>query len=277
MKLLYSSPETLGRPVWLPEGNSLLVPMGLPRENRAQIWEISYPGAERRRFTNDLSNYAAPLDVTRDRGSLVALDQKQTSHIWIAPGGRSDLARQITTGGTVDVGVAPGPANKLLLQSQGSDLVSINRDGTERNVVIPQLMNYLSRTACADRYLLFDSYEGSKLQLMRADADGSNPVTLSDDVGTSNCSPDGRWLIYESHGKIYRLAIEGGTPKEIASAPGGGDSVISPDGKLVAVSLQEGAPVPQLKVAVIPAEGGVCLSCIPLAQWRWGPALVARW
>jgi len=136
-------------------------------------------------------------------------------------------------------------------------------------------MNYLSRTACADRYLLFDSYEGSKLQLMRADADGSNPVTLSDDVGTSNCSPDGRWLIYESHGKIYRLAIEGGTPKEIASAPGGGDSVISPDGKLVAVSLQEGAPVPQLKVAVIPAEGGAAFHVFPLPSGvgalRWSP------
>jgi Tol biopolymer transport system component len=138
--------------------------------------------------------------------------------------------------------------------------------------VIPQLINYISRSVCGERYLLFDSYEGSKLQLMRADPDGSNLVKLSDDVGTSECSSDGKWLIYQSHEKIYRLAVEGGTPTEIANAPGGGDSVISPDGNFVAVSLQE---VPQLKVKVISAHGGSAIHVFPLPSGvgnvRWSP------
>jgi eukaryotic-like serine/threonine-protein kinase len=275
VKLLYSTPDYLGRPVWLPEGDSLLVPVGLPKENRAQIWQISYPSGERRRFTNDLSNYSAPLDLTRDRSTLVALDEKQTSHIWLAPGGRSELARQIPSEGTLDLGVAPGRDNKLLLKNEHNELVSMNPDGSERTVVIPQLLNYISRSVCGERYLLFDSYEGSKLQLMRADPDGSNLVKLSDDVGTSECSPDGKWLIYQSHEKTYRLAVEGGTPTEIANAPGGGDSVISPDGNFVAVSLQEGDPVPQLKVKVIPAHGGSAIQVFPLPSGvgnvRWSP------
>ena len=275
VKLLYSDPEFLGRPVWLPDGISLLVPIGLPRENRNQIWEVSYPSGERRRFTNDLSNYSAYLDLTRDRSTLVALDQKQISHIWIAPEGKSDVARQITSGGSVDVGVVPGFGNKLLLQSDGDQLVSMNSDGSERNVVIPQLRNFVSRTACGDRYLLFDSYDGSKLQLMRSDPDGANMVKLSDDVVSSQCSPDGKWLTYTSREKVYRLAIDGGAPVEIASAPGGGGSVISPDGKLVAYIYQEGSPVPQAKAGIIPSEGGNQLHVFPLptgsGTMRWSP------
>jgi eukaryotic-like serine/threonine-protein kinase len=275
VRLLYSDPEFLGRPVWLPDGNSLLVPIGLPRENRNQIWEVPYPGGERRRFTNDLSNYAAYLDLTRDRSTLVALDQKQISHIWIAPEGKSDIARQITSGGSVDVGVVPGFGSKLLLQSDGDQLVSMNSDGSERNVLVPQLRNFVSRTACGDRYLLFDSYDGSKLQLMRSDPDGSNMVKLSDDVVQSQCSPDGKWLIYTSREKLYRQTMEGGAPVEIASAPGGGSIVISADGKLVAFTYQEGSPVPQVKAAVIPAIGGKALYVFVLPSGseslRWSP------
>ena len=58
---LYSNPALLGRPVWLPGGESLLVAVGSPKENRAQIWEIPYPKGEPRRFTNDLSNYSPYL------------------------------------------------------------------------------------------------------------------------------------------------------------------------------------------------------------------------
>ena len=276
LKLLYSSPDFLGRPVWLPGGSSLLVPIGLPKENRNQIWEISYPAGQRERFTNDLSNYTAYFDLTRDRSALVALDQKQTSHIWIVTGAKSDLAREIASGGRLDQGVVPGPGNKLLLQSEGSKLVSMNSDGTDRNVLIPQLQNYLARSTCGDRYLVFDSYNGSKLQLMRSDSDGSNAVKLSDDVAASQCSPDGMWLIYQSREKIYRLLIDGGAaPVEIASASGGADTVISADGKFVAFTYQEGTPVPQSKAAIIPAQGGPTLHVFTLptgvGTLRWSP------
>ena len=43
MTTLYSNPALLGRPVWLPDGDSLLVAVGSPKENRTQIWEIPYP------------------------------------------------------------------------------------------------------------------------------------------------------------------------------------------------------------------------------------------
>jgi hypothetical protein len=37
MTMLYANPALLGRPVWLPGGESLLVAVGSPKENRSQI------------------------------------------------------------------------------------------------------------------------------------------------------------------------------------------------------------------------------------------------
>jgi serine/threonine protein kinase/Tol biopolymer transport system component len=279
VKVLYSGTGLIGRPVWLPDGDSLLVPMYLTKENRNQLFEISYPSGERRRFTNDLSNYGSGIDLTHDGRVLAALDQRQISNIWIAPGGKSSLATQITSGEAVDTAVEPGPGGKLLLQSRGTDLVAMNSDGSQRSVLVPDMRNYVSRSACGDRYVLFDSYDGSKLQLMRAEADGSNPTKLVDDVAVSECSPDGKWLIYsrdeQSGTKLYRLPIEGGSPTEITSAPGGGDFYISPDGNFVAYAFQEGTPVPQLKLAVIPSSGGSHLHVFPAPSGattlRWSP------
>jgi eukaryotic-like serine/threonine-protein kinase len=277
---LYSAPVMLGRPVWLPEGDSLLLPVGLAKENRTQIWQIPYPKGEPQRFTNDLSNYGVRLDLTRNGRTLAALNATQISNIWVLPDGKSTLARQITSGGVVDIAVAPGPNGKLLVRSQESELDVINADGSQRTVVMPDARTYNTMSACGDRYVIFDSYTGTKSEMWRTDADGSNPTRLvQQDVSDENCSPDGKWLVYTTNtlvegSKIYRMPVEGGTPSEIASAPGGGGNAqISPDGKFVAYDLQEGSPVPQLKYAIIPATG----SAAPQTLLRPAGSSTLRW
>ncbi len=260
---LHSSPDFLGRPVWLPDGDALLVPIGVAKENRSQLWQLSYPKGEAGRFTNDLSDYGAHLDLTRDGKILAGLNHTQISNIWMAPGGKAALAAQITSGAAPDVAVRPGPGGKLLVRSRGSELDLINADGSQRTIVMPQARNYSTMSACGDRYIIFDSYNGTSSELWRTDADGSNPTRLvAESVGEEDCSPDGKWLVYDANipsvgTKIYRLPVEGGTPTEIASAPGGGGNPrISPDGKFIAYTVQEGDPVPVSKFVVSPAEGG---------------------
>jgi Tol biopolymer transport system component len=102
---------------------------------------------------------------------------------------------------------------------------------------------------------------------------------LADRVAESECSPDGKWLVYRSSAqnvdKIYRLPVEGGTPTELATAAGGGDSLISPDGKFIAYTYEEGSPVPSVKVAIIQAEGGAPLHVLEtpagFQSLRWSP------
>ena len=278
VRTLYSATDFVGRPFWLPDGDSLLIPMGVPQQNRNQIWQVLYPSGEHQRFTNDLSNYR-DITLTRDASALAAVDTKQISHIWVAPQGKINLATQISSEGTLDTGVSAGPNGKLLVHSQESDLVSMNSDGSQRTVLIPQMQNYISRSSCGDRYLLFDSFESGRLHLLRTDVDGGNPVKLADDISVSQCSPDGTWLAYAadttSGTKIYRMGIDGGTPTEVASARGGGMLSISPDGKFLAYAFQEGSPTPQLKMGIIAGTGGSPVQVLPLPSgagiMRWSP------
>jgi serine/threonine protein kinase/Tol biopolymer transport system component len=141
---MFSGAEWLGRPAWLPDGNSLLIPMGLLPENRTQLWLVSYPSGEKRRFSNDLSNYGVTLDLTHDGKMLVALENRQSSHIWILPQGQTTKAKQISSGETPDSGVAPGPNGKLLVRTRGSDLLLMNPDASQRTLLRPDVLNYIS-------------------------------------------------------------------------------------------------------------------------------------
>lgn len=232
------------------------------RENRAQIWQISYPKGELRRFTNDLSNYSPRIDLSRDGKTLVSLDQTQIANVWALPGGKTSQATQITSGGVADEDVAPGPGGKLLVRSRGNELDLINADGSQRTVVMPEARDYSTMSNCGDRYIIFDSYTGNNTELWRTDADGSNPTRLvQQDVGDEDCSPDGKWLAYAispaTGSKILRMNVDGGNATEIANAPGGGGNVhISPDGKFVAFEVQEGTPVPEGKYVVVSVENG---------------------
>src|ERR1700686_2766983 len=162
---MFSGPEQIGRPAWLPDGSALLAPITLLPENRTQLWLFSYPAGEKRRFSNDLSNYGLELQLTQNGQMLVALERRQSSHIWMLPQGQPAQAKEITTGETPDDGVAPGPSGKLLVRSRGTDLALMNADGSQRTLLRPNLRNFISMSACGDRYLVFDSYEESKLHL----------------------------------------------------------------------------------------------------------------
>jgi|HubBroStandDraft_1064217.scaffolds.fasta_scaffold05010_2 eukaryotic-like serine/threonine-protein kinase len=275
LRELISGTEPVGRPAWLPDGNSFLTPIGLVPENRAQLWLVSYPGGEKSRFSNDLADYGDSVEITQDGKMLVALASSQSAHIWIAPGGKTAQAKQITTGETPDNGIAPGPAGKLLVRSRGSELYLMNFDGSQRALLRPNLLNYISMSACGDRYLVFDSYENNKLRLLRTDLDGSNSTVLSEDTFNSECSPDGKWVVFETGQKLDRVPIEGGAPVEVFAAADGGQGVISPDGKWIAAGYQEMVPLPTLKLAVIPATGGapvnVFVRPIGAGRLHWSP------
>jgi len=254
---LFSGTEPIGKPAWLPDGNSLVVPITATTENRTQLWVVSYPSGEKRRFSNDLSNYGSAVELTHDGQMLVALEINQSSHIWLVPQGETTRAKQITSGQIVDSGVAPGPGGKILVRSGLSDLVLVNADGSGRTLLFPGVRNFISMSSCGDRYIVFENHPGYKIELVRTDADGANVTKLAADVLGSDCSADGKWALYSSGTKLYRVPLEGGAPTEVAN-PSRSDTyaAISPDGKWIACGYQEGNPVGVLKLAVIPASGG---------------------
>jgi eukaryotic-like serine/threonine-protein kinase len=253
---LYSGTDFAGRPAWLPDSRSLIVPFGNAKEGRTQLWFVDYPSGERRRFTNDLSNYGVEIDLTRGGEMLAGVEQRLISHVFVLPKAHMDQPRQITFGESADVGLAPGPGGKLLVRSRG-ELSLMNADGSQRSAVTPGLLNFFSASACGDRYLVFDVNPSLTPELWRTDPDGSNPFKLADNIRGSLCFPDGNWVLYTSGTKNFRIPVTGGTPVADPSIPDIAEAAaISPDGKWIAYRYQEGSPVPIPKIAVIPVQGG---------------------
>jgi Tol biopolymer transport system component len=72
-----------------------------------------------------------------------------------------------------------------------------------------------------------------------------------------NWSRDGSYLLYNSGGRIYRLAVTGGEPKAIDTGERtrcNNDHGISPDGKWLAIS--DGSANRQSQIYILPIEGG---------------------
>jgi len=304
----HSGFEIVGRPAWLPDGNSLIVPIRpmdvrpsffvnttrgtsqsgaiLPTATspglapwspaahyRMQLCVISYPGNEVRRLTNDLMDYGANLDLTRDGRMIVTLAHRQVSHIWVLPEGLTTKAKQITTGENPDTAIAPGPGGKLLVRTGDGKMTLLDVDGSHRTQFLPEWDNFLSLSGCADRYIIFDN-QNSKA-LLRADIDGTNVTKLADDVLNSDCAPDGKWVLYSSGGKLYRVPVEGGNPTEVVTVSDTVSGVISPEGKRIAYTYHEIDVVLALKLAIALAEGGSPLHVFNLPAFsgilRWSP------
>jgi Tol biopolymer transport system component/predicted Ser/Thr protein kinase len=273
---LYSGPDPPGRPAWLPDGKALVVPFGILKELRQQLMIVDYPSGEKRRFTNDLTNYGFYVDMTSDGQMLVAIENRQVGHIWILPQGQTAQAKQITSGEAADIGVLPGPGGKLIVRTHIGELVLMNMDGSQRTPLMPNVRSFNTLSNCGDRYIVFDSNTGKQMELLRTDADGGNPTKLGEEALGSDCSPDGKWVLYWTTRKHYRVPVEGGTPEELSSLPpSAGIVAISPDGKWIAYGFQEGDPVPVPKVGVVAAAGGPPIYTFLLPRGvnglRWSP------
>jgi Tol biopolymer transport system component len=274
-----SGDEGMGRPAWLPDGKAVVQTIQTRPLDLGQLFVISVDGKTRQRFTNDLTDYTKVLDITTDGKMLTTIARTRESHIFVVPGGKTELAKQITFGETPDGDIAAGPNGKLLVQSNAADISLMNEDGSGRTAPIANVRDYATPSHCGDRYLLLETAGERKNQLIRTDPDGSNPVTIAENVLFATCSPDGRWAIYgaDSGHNLVRLPIEGGTPKVIATAPLGITGAISRDGKWVLVESQEMGPDsnPIQKISVIPAEGGAAVHVFPapvgVSRAWWSP------
>jgi serine/threonine protein kinase len=129
-KELTSGDLGAGQPAWLPDGRAFLQSMLTRPEDRGQLFLYSFPGGERRRFTNDLSDYNTVLDITADGKMLTTIARRRDSHIFVLPGGQTTQAKQITFGETADERVAAGPGGKVIVTSNVSAVSVMNADGS---------------------------------------------------------------------------------------------------------------------------------------------------
>jgi len=257
---VYKSNSLIGRLQWLPSGDGLIMVLADPVSGLAgQIWYLSYPSRKVQRLTNDLTNYdPCCVDLTRNANTIATIDENYVANIWLAPAGVADKARQVTSGEAI-VGMTWLTNDKIVVQNTRSDLIVVDRNGANRTLLTPDAHNVRAAAACGDgRHIVFESADN----IWKMNADGSNPTQLTSGEGASvpDCSPDGKWVVYESIDKsvgstLWRVAIEGGQPvqliRQLALNPR-----VSPDGTLVlygALAPQPGEP--DINVVIESASG----------------------
>jgi DNA-binding winged helix-turn-helix (wHTH) protein/Tol biopolymer transport system component len=257
---LYSS-EGIGRPVWLPGGNTLLAPLYDSDSRRWQLWTISYPRGEARRLTNDLADYGLSLDLTRDGRSLAATETTIISNVWVAPAADVSTGQLITSGEQALVQVGAAAGGRVFALSWDDQLSIMNADGSQRKRFSDVFAGDIP--ALCSGFALFDGWRGANSSLIRVDAEGTHATKLaSGRMWSPTCSPEGKFVFYIDLGQhpeqIWRIPLEGGTPVKTADLQGAimGNLQISPDGKLLAYSYVQDVPTPASKLAVIPVSGG---------------------
>ena len=242
----------IGPIVWFGDGSSLALQVEEQIYAPPQIWQISYPGGEARRITNDLDSYTADsLTVTADASTLVAVQSETTSNIWIAPAGDTNSARAIESPKYAQHGYdgltwAPDGRVVYVTRFNGKDSIwAMNSDGSNpKPLTDGTAEDSLPEVTPDGRYIAFvslrpgSSQEWRMDQVWRIDIDGSNPKQLSTErknsVGTVCLSPDSHWAIYGARGEgLRKVSIDGGTTTKLT------DKVehypeVSPDGRLLA-------------------------------------------
>ena len=280
---IYSSLNRVGQTRWLADGSGLLAVISDPSQGfRGQLWYISFPGGEARRFTNDLMDYQNySLDLTRDRKTLVAIEGRRDSDLWVAPAGDASRARQITSGGAAVSRLSWMPNTGIVYQNSNGELLVVRADGSNQMLLTPNERSNYWPEACGDgRFVVFASYRNEKVNVWRMDADGSNPTQLTNEGFASlpTCSPDGKWVVYArlNDMSVWRIPIQGGTPTQLRiqnrSSP---LAQVSPDGKLLACTAWGATISSPAVLTVVPFDGGEPLYRFDLpaaAAWfRWAP------
>ena len=280
---IYSTAQGLGPARWLGDGSGLLVAIYDPALGwRGQLWHISFPGGEARRFTNDLTDYQPFLDMTRDRKTLATIESTTAADLWMAPAGDAARARQITTGARANNGLTWLASGALVYADYAGDLFSVQESGSNRTVLTPGENSNGFPATCGDgRFIVFQAYRNEKLNVWRMDPDGSNLAQLTNEKLAVNpeCSRDGEWLLYARLDELtgWKVPMQGGSPPQMvasnlsdARAP-----QVSPDGKLLAYLAMPATMSGFRVLTVVPFGGGSPLYRfdVPMAAFgiRWVP------
>jgi len=255
--------QWIADPVWLSDYSGLVFTASEPGSNSEQLWLLPFPAGEARRITNDPNSYR-DVSLSADSRTIIATKGETTSNLWLAPEGKAELARRITSNDKdydgFD-GLAWTPDGRIVFASDrsgNSDLWITRADGSDiRQLTHGEGSNYNPSVSRDGRTIVFISTRSGTELIWKMDIDGGNPVQVTRDGFelSPKITPDGKSIIYQTWMRqgIFKIPLSGGEPIQLIPTAAFQPSV-SPDGKLLAVSKVDRPPT--MYVDVLPLAGG---------------------
>jgi Tol biopolymer transport system component len=235
------------------------------------LWELSYPGGEARRITNDLNLYLS-ASVTADGSGLLALQASFTSNLYVvssAEAANPASVRQITETGTRTdgfTGLAWLPGQKLVYGYYGTgqlSLATVSATGGASNDLSLGSSFEEGPIVCGDgQIIVYTASHEETASLWRVDASGTNPRNLTAGLRDAYpaCASDDRTVFFTSDAsnldehRLNKISLDGGASvvlsKEIL-----GLAAISPDHRWLAALYRTGVDQPHMLAIVDAADG----------------------
>jgi len=274
---LFSSHSLIGRPMWQPDGKSLIVGLADGPAGRSQLWTVSFPEGTLRRLTNDLTDYGYRPDISRDGRTIATVMMSYDSSLWSVPRSHLLPASQVNSNHDLYELTSSPDGRIFAIDYDGAPWV-MNADGSH-SALFTNVRAARAIRVCGG-FPVFLSFDEGNVRLLRVNPDGSNPTELvTGALGSLDCSSRGEFVYYldaRAPAKISRVSVKGGTPVTVEKALGESSDFIrvSPDGNFLAYSYQETGRQPRLQLAVIPTTGGPPVKIFgdPLSGLvRWSP------
>ena len=264
-KLIVGSPGVLGDPIWMPDGNGLLVLTGTLQTgiNRYQIGFVSYPDGKIAPVTRDTNTYnELSLASTGKILATVLSEGRWSLYVGTAASGGAD-ARPLApvSSSTNFTWLHDG----RFLTDKEAGLRWINPDTGAQSIFQSDSQGAGGDPwECSDhQHLVFQyglSGSSSNENIWRSDESGDNQKQLSngklDDFPV--CSPDSRWVYYvdQTTHKLMKVPIEGGASQAVSEVRMAGFFDISPDGRTAAFVVVNHAAGHQERVALVATDTG---------------------
>lgn len=230
--------QQVGQARWSAEG--LIVSAAETSTGPKQLWHVSLQDGAASRITRDLNEYSY-LSLTSDAKTLSVIQNHVVSNIWTV-GSNASPAKQVRSEAGWLNDLIWLPDGRLAYTSNAggsSDIWTMNVDGTDVRQLTVGANARLGLSASADgKQLIFAAESEGKYNLWRVNIDGSGLARLTNGDGEyyPQCTPDGRWIVYQSGGNyptLRKIPTDGSEPVIITTTTASRPS-ISPDGKLVA-------------------------------------------
>lgn len=248
MSLGTSKWNQLRQIAWLPDGSGIVF-AGSKQGDwsfNSQIWQVSYPGTQERRITNDL-NFYVDSSITADGTGLVTIQAVFRSSLWLMPRKISKLAKASPREITSDperadgfMGAAWTPKGDIIYGYYTSGQVDLAKlslaSGNSQDLNTGSNFNAGPSSCGNNGYFVFSVQD----QVWRADDDGGNLKQLTTSPGNvfPVCSPDGKTVFYNhiDQGKsmLWRMEFDGQNASQVGDKHYN-EPEISPDGRRVAV------------------------------------------
>ena len=260
---------------WLRDGSGIVLVGKANAGENSQVWHVSFPAGEVRQITNDTTEYGS-VSVSKDGDLMVVTRIDVISSLWSRVPQTGEMRQLIAENKNLlgYWGISQMPDGKILFVKQTGkevNIFSVEENGSnEKQLTAGSAYNQNPFATPDGKYIVFNSNRSGLFSVWRINADGSNPLQLTNTSGVFDSQPqiskDSRSVIFmrstsdQGKTRLMKVSIDGGEAVPLLPETRKSEFFprLSPDGKQLAYhsfEYDQANPNIEPKVTIVGFDG----------------------